>query len=137
MAKILDFMSASLLKEITTDIAHMLGDTDITISITYHDTGSVSFNILGSITEINGTTIVLPAILGGYGDLNRMGYTERERTPYGSELPVEGMYFIVRRLAVTDPDVIDNLTYDGRNYRVTTINQDTIGSHYRIGVVRT
>jgi len=137
MAKVLDFMSTNLLTEITTDIANMISDSGLSVSITYHDTGTISFNISGSITEIAGATLVLPAILGGYGSNSSEGYRETDRQLYGSELPIEGMYFLVRNLAITDPDAIDRLTYDGRDYRVTKIQRDTIGSHYRIGVVRT
>ena len=135
MAKILDFLSAKELKDITTDIALLFAEPQASIALTYRVTGTVSFDYSGSISEVNATTIVLPALFGGYGQ--RGGYRKGERIVAGSVLPEDEVYFLVRHLAITDPEIIDRITWGSNTYSVTAIRQDTLQSHYRIEVVKT
>jgi len=137
MSKIFDFLTPQERNCITADIASLFKDPQCSVEITYRPTGTISFSVTGSISEINSTTLVLPALIGGYGrQAGQGGHRETEKIKAGSLLPETEAYFLVRYLAITDPAAIDRLTWDGQNYRVTAIRRDTLGSHYRIEVKR-
>lgn len=135
--RVRDFMPKGILDNITTTIASMLSDTQMSVAITYRITGTISFALTGSVTEVNATTVVLPALAGGYGAGARgSGWDERNVPKPTSPTQEEGLYFLVRQLAITDPEAIDRVTWDGKNYRVNAIRRDTLGTHYRIEVVQ-
>lgn len=136
MSNIKDWLTHKELHEITVDIASLFAEPQASIVLTYRITGTISFDLTGSISEVNATTITLPALVGGYGQGTRGGYREGERMVAGSLLPETETYFLVRNLAITDPEIIDRVTWDSENYRVVAIRRDTLGSHYRIEVVK-
>lgn len=131
-----EWLSARELKDITTDIASLFSDTEASVAVTYRVTGTISFDLTGSISETNATTILIPAIIGGYGQQARGGYAERDRSKGGSLMPDTELYFLVRDAAVSSPETIDRIAWDGNNYMVTAIKRDTLGTHYRIEVKR-
>ena len=137
MAGIFDFLTPYERNCITADITNLFKDPQCSVEIIYRPTGTISFAVTGSISEVNSTTITLPAIIGGYGrQAGFGGHRETEKVKAGSLLPETEAYFLVRYLAITDPAAIDRLSWDGQDYRVTAIRRDSLGSHYRIEVKR-
>lgn len=137
MSGILDFLTPYERNCITADISNLFKDPQCSVAITYRPTGTISFNVLGSISEINSTTLVLPALIGGYGrQAGFGGHRETEKIKAGSLLPETEAYFLVRTLAITDPEAIDRLSWDGQNFRVVAIRRDSLGTHYRVEVKR-